>query len=68
MEPEGHPTQDLIDELQTRGAIRVEGMSTGPRVDGLRFVVERVGEQPGFWLFLPQDTFRTGLDDLPDGG
>jgi hypothetical protein len=66
MEVEGHPTQDLIDELEARGALRVEGASTGPRVDSLRFAVERAGEQPGFWLFLPRDTFRTGLDEFPE--
>lgn len=65
MEVEGHPTHDLITELLVRGAVRADGSSTGPRVDSIRFVVERVGERPGFWLFLPQDTFDTGFDEAP---
>ena len=65
MEIEGHPTQDLIDELQERGAIRAEGTGAGPRVDSLRFVTEKVGDEPGIWLFLPRETFLTGVDETP---
>jgi hypothetical protein len=65
MEIDGHPTQDLVDELVRRGAIRVEGASTGPRVDGVRFLAERLGEAEGFWLFLPYETFLTGFDEPP---
>jgi hypothetical protein len=65
MEIDGHPTQDLVDELERRGALRVEGASNGPNVHSLRFVTERIGEAAGFWLFLPQETYLTGFDDLP---
>lgn len=65
MEIEGHPTQDLVDELVRRGALRAEGTSAGPRVDSLRFIAERMGDEPGFWLFLPTQTYQTGLDELP---
>jgi len=65
VEIEGHPTQDLIEELERRGALRVDGSNAGPQPDALRFVRERVGDGPGFWLFLPTETFLTGFDDLP---
>ncbi len=65
MEIDGHPTQDLLEELQRRGALRVEGNSSGPRTDSLRFVAEAMGDADGFWMFLPLDVFRTGLDELP---
>lgn len=65
MEIEGHPTQDLIDELERRGAMRVAGSSAGPRVEALRFLTERLGETPGYWMFLPYETFDTGFDEVP---
>jgi hypothetical protein len=63
MEIEGHPTQDLLEELERRGAVRVVGSSAGPRVDTLRFLTEKTGEVPGLWLFLPRETFLTGMDE-----
>lgn len=65
MEIEGHPTQDLIEELERRGGIRVDGTQNGPDDAALRFIAERVGEARGYWLFLPYETFMTGVDDLP---
>lgn len=65
MEIEGHPTQDIVEELIRRGGVRIDGGSGGPRVDGVRFLVERVGDQDGHWIFLPQDAYLTGLDDVP---
>jgi hypothetical protein len=65
MEIEGHPTQDLIDELVVRGAIALDGSSAGPRVDGIRFLTERLGETGGSWLFLPHEAFLTGFDEPP---
>jgi hypothetical protein len=67
MEIEGHPTQDLIEELERRGAIRLDGSSSGPSPDTLRFVVERMGEVTGFWMFVSPQTFRTGVDEIPPG-
>ncbi len=65
MEIDGHPTHDLIEELERRGAVRVDGTSSGPRVDTLRFITERMGEVTGFWLFVPDRSFLTGFDDVP---
>ena len=65
MEIEGHPTQDLIEELERRGAMRMAGSTTGPDSDTVLFVVERLGEAPGVWMFLPRQAFMTGLDDPP---
>jgi hypothetical protein len=65
MEIDGHPTQDLIEELEHRGALRVEGTTSGPNDETLRFLVERSGDAPGFWLFLPHETFLTGFDEPP---
>ncbi|HEX2050560.1 MAG TPA: hypothetical protein VHJ34_07995 [Actinomycetota bacterium] len=66
MEIEGHPTQDLVEELERRGAVRVHGSGEGPSADALRFVAERGDSGPGFWLFLPHRTFMTGMDELPE--
>ena len=65
MEIEGHPTQDVIEELERRGAIRVDGTSSGPSPEAVRFLAEGVPDVGGFWLFLPYSTFMTGLDELP---
>jgi hypothetical protein len=65
MEIEGHPTQDLIEELERRGALRVEGSSAGPHADTLRFLAERIGDAAGLWVFVPEQTFMTGFDELP---
>ena len=65
MELDGHPTEDIIDELERRGALRADGSSSGPRVDALRFISEKLGETSGFWLFLPRETYLTGMDDIP---
>ncbi len=65
MEIDGHPTQDLIEELERRGAVRVVGASAGPRVEALRFLTERLGDSPGYWMFLPYETFDTGFDEVP---
>jgi hypothetical protein len=65
MEIEGHPTQDLIEELERRGGMRMDGTSQGPDPEATHFVVERVGNARGYWLFLPYETFMTGMDDLP---
>lgn len=65
MEIDGHPTQDLVDELIRRGAMRADGSAAGPFVEALRFIAERHDEAGGFWLFLPAETFMTGVDDVP---
>lgn len=67
MEIDGHPTQDLVEELTRRGAMRADGTSSGPHVDALRFISERHENASGFWLFVPAETFMTGVDDVPGG-
>ncbi len=63
MEIEGHPTQDLIDELERRGALPIVGTASGPDPEALVFLVERLGPLPGSWLFVPGSAFETGFDD-----
>jgi hypothetical protein len=65
VEIDGHPTQDIIEELERRGALRADGSSAGPRVDALRFISETIGDVNGIWLFLPREAFLTGLDEVP---
>ena len=65
MEIEGHPTQDLVEELTRRGAIRAEGTTAGPEADALRFITENMPDGRGFWMFLPRETFFTGMDEIP---
>ena len=65
MEMDGHPTQDILDELARRGAIRVDGSSSGPSPDGVQFITENLGDLHGFWLFLPREVFNTGMDEIP---
>ncbi len=66
MEIDGHPTQDMIEELEQRGAIRMHGTTGGPREDTVRFLTEQNPEErAGIWLFLPEEAFQTGLDEPP---
>lgn len=65
VELDGHPTWDMIEELERRGAARLDGTNAGPSIHALRFLAERAGESEGLWLFLPAETFNTGMDDAP---
>lgn len=66
MEINGHPTQDILEELEQRGAVRMRGTTAGPRIDTLRFLTEQnPTEVDGLWLFLPRQAFDTGLDEPP---
>jgi hypothetical protein len=65
MEIEGHPTQDLVEELERRGGVRVDGTTGGPDQEALVFVQERLPDARGYWLFLPTETYMTGMDELP---
>lgn len=65
MEIEGHPTQDLIEELERRGGLRLAGGTSGPHADAVRFLQERMSDVQGTWLFLPPSTFETGFDEVP---
>ncbi|MEA2452949.1 MAG: hypothetical protein QOG04_1659 [Actinomycetota bacterium] len=66
MEIEGHPTQDIVEELSRRGAIRADGTSSGPNPEALRFIQETMGDVRGSWMFLPRETYLTGMDEVPN--
>jgi hypothetical protein len=68
MELDGHPTHDLVEELERRGARPVPGTSTGPSPEHLKFEVRRGSNEKGLWLFLPPDTYDTGFDEPLDVG
>jgi hypothetical protein len=36
-------------------------------VNALRFVSERFDDAAGFWMFLPNEAYMTGMDDIPAG-
>jgi hypothetical protein len=36
-------------------------------VNALRFVSERFDDAAGFWMFLPNEAYMTGMDDIPPG-
>lgn len=61
MEPSGHPTEDLIEELIERGAIVVEGDRRGPSAHS----ISALPQGQGGWLWLPDEVFETGVDDGP---
>lgn len=65
MEPEGHPTQDLVDELQRRGGLIFAGTDAGPDPDSLELAKHRKEHTGGVWLFLPSQAYETGFDDVP---
>lgn len=65
MEIEGHPTQDLIEELERRGAIRIPGTTAGPTLESLSSLTDRLGESHGMWLFLAPNAYDTGFDEFP---
>jgi len=53
----------MIEELENRGAVRAWGSTRGPDADALRFVLERLGQAEGLWLFLPGEVFQTDIDE-----
>ena len=63
MELDGHPTHDLVDELQRRGARRYPGTAVGPDPEHLRLEERRASGETGLWLYLPPDAYNTGFDE-----
>ncbi len=63
MELEGHPTRDMLEELQARGALVYPGTSSGPDPERLRMTLPRETNEQGLWLFLPGQAFNTGFDE-----
>jgi hypothetical protein len=65
VELEGHPTQDLVEELQRRGGLAYPGSDSGPEPESLELPRRRKDRKAGVWLFLPAEAYDTGLDDEP---
>lgn len=65
METEGHPTQDLVEELQRRGGLLHPGTSAGPDAEALEFARRGGVAEPGVWLFLPNSAYDTAIDEGP---
>jgi len=62
MEIDGHPTQDIVDELIRRGGRMHLGSSLGPQsleVSG------GLSIEKGLWLFLPEKAYDTDIDEPP---
>lgn len=62
MELDGHPTRDMVEELQARGAMVYPGTGSGPDPERLRMTLGQTTER-GLWLFLPGQAFNTGMDE-----
>jgi hypothetical protein len=62
MEVDGHPTQDMVDELIRRGARMHLGTSLGPQSLEVR---GELSIEKGLWLFLPERAYDTDIDEPP---
>ncbi|HEX2054182.1 MAG TPA: hypothetical protein VHJ78_10725 [Actinomycetota bacterium] len=62
MEIDGHPTQDLVDELVRRGAVTLPGDSSGP--DSAR-AAARLPKLSGFWIYVSSEVYDTEIDEGP---
>ncbi len=65
MELEGHPTHDIVTELERRGALWIRGSSSGPDPDDVGALARAAPGLTGSWLFLPEVVWATGMDDYP---
>ncbi|MGH2705045.1 MAG: hypothetical protein ACRDJ4_08115 [Actinomycetota bacterium] len=65
MELEGHPTQDVVEELQRRGALVYPGTSGGPDPDHLELARHGRNPERGVWIFLSAVAYNTGFDEDP---
>ena len=65
MELEGHPTQDLVEELQRRGGIAYPGSDAGPDDESLEMARHRKSARPGLWIYLPREAYETEIDEEP---
>lgn len=64
MELDGHPTQDIVEELQRRGAAVYPGTTSGPDTQSLELARKQLQED-GLWLFLPPTVYETEIDEPP---
>jgi hypothetical protein len=65
MELDGHPTNDIIEELTRRGGVIYSGNDTGPDPKALEMARRRGKFEPGIWIYLPDEAFDTGFDEPP---
>jgi len=63
MEMDGHPTHDLVAELENRGARAYPGTASGPDPEHLKLEERRASGEIGLWLFLPAGAYNTGFDE-----
>lgn len=63
MEIDGHPTQDIVDEMLRRGSRVIPGDEKGPEATIL--AGEALPESRGFWLFVPEKAYDTEIDEMP---
>jgi hypothetical protein len=66
MELEGHPTHDIVEELERRGALMIRGSSNGPEAETVETLRREAPGLRGNWLFLPDEVYATGMDEYPD--
>ncbi|HMC08454.1 MAG TPA: hypothetical protein VKL22_03950 [Actinomycetota bacterium] len=65
MELDGHPTHDLVGELQTRGAYLYPGTGAGPDSRYQDLQPPPDPDERGLWLYLPPEVYDTGFDEPP---
>ena len=63
MELDGHPTHDLVDELQVRGAILYPGTGAGPNRRYQEMQPPADPDERALWLYLPPEVYDTGFDE-----
>ncbi|HEY8200454.1 MAG TPA: hypothetical protein VII47_03790 [Actinomycetota bacterium] len=63
MELDGHPTHDLVEELERRGGRSYPGTAAGPDPRHLELEERRGSADPGLWLFLPPEAYNTEIDE-----
>ena len=63
MEIDGHPTQDMVDELLRRGAVLHSGNSLGPETLLSKPPGDQIELERGLWLFLPPRAYDTEIDE-----
>jgi hypothetical protein len=65
MELDGHPTHDLVGELQARGASLYQGTGAGPHLLTMELQPPLDPDERGLWLYLPPVVYDTGFDEPP---
>jgi hypothetical protein len=66
MEPDGHPTHDLVEELERRGGQLYPGTAAGPDPEYLELAERRASTERGLWMYLPPGAYNTGFDEPLD--